>query len=219
MEKIYTREEVLHRFADGQRIMVGGFANHGVPEYLIDGIIETGVKNLTIISNDSGDPGIGVGKLISSRRTVKIICSFIGKHPEAVNQYASGELEVELVPLGTLMERIRCGGAGLGGALVRTGLGTLVEKDKEKIIVNNKSYLLETPLQADISLVKAWKADTMGNLVYRGSSRNCNPLMATAGKLVIVETEEIVPVGTIDPDQVITPGVLVHMIVVGKGDH
>lgn len=196
--------------------MIGGFANYGVPVKLIDLIIASGAKNLTIISNDTGLAGIGASKIFASRQGNKLICSYIGMNPEALklvgDMTKSGELELELNPQGTLVERIRCGGAGLGGVLVRTGMGTMIEAGKQKIEVQGTPYLLETPLTADIALVKAWKADTYGNLVYRGTSRNYNPIIATAGKTVIVEAEEIVPAGTFAPDQVMTPGVFVHMV-------
>ena len=216
MNKVYSRAEVLEKFADGQRIMIGGFASVGVPTNLIDGLIETGVKNLTVIANDTGFAGEGVGKIFSCRQGSKLICSYVGLNPEAqkiVNeQVNSGLIELELNPQGTLAERIRSGGTGLGGVLVQAGLGTIIEQGKQKIVVDGKTYLLETPLHADIALIKAWKADTYGNLVYRRTAQNFNPLMAMAGKLVIVEAEEIVPIGTIDPDDVMTPGVFVNMI-------
>ncbi|MHB8074659.1 CoA transferase subunit A [Desulfosporosinus fructosivorans] len=212
MHKIYAREEVLKKFTDGQRIMIGGFASRGVPDNLIDLLVESGAKNLTIISADTGQSGIGVGKLVSSKQMNRAIISHVGKNPDTGRAASTGELEVEFSPQGNLAERIRCGGTGLGGVLVTTGLGTVIEQGKQKVVVAGKTYLLETPLHADIALVKAWKADTMGNLVYRGTSRNFNPLVAMAADLVIVDTEEIVPIGTIDPNHVVTPGLLVHMI-------
>ncbi|MCM8711246.1 CoA transferase subunit A [Clostridium sp. SYSU_GA19001] len=212
MNKVVSKAKIMEQFKDGQRIMIGGFANRGNPDKIIDLLVESKVKNLTIIANDAGDPGITNGKLVRSGQVKKYICSHVGMNPEAGEAASEGKFELELVPQGTLAERIRCGGAGLGGVLVKTGIGTLIEEGKRKIEVDGETYLLETPLKADISLVKAHKADTMGNLVYRGTSRNFNPLVAMAGKLVIVEAEEIVPAGSLNPDEIITPGVFVHMI-------
>lgn len=216
MNKVCSKAEIMEVFKDGQRVMIGGFATRGVPNRLIDILVENGSKDLTIIANDSGDPGIANGKLVRSGQIKKIICSHVGMNPETGTAVGEGRFELELSPQGTLAERIRCGGTGLGGALVKTGLGTVIEEGKQKIEVDGETYLLETPLKADVSLVKAYKADTMGNLVYRGTSRNFNPLLAMAGKLVIVEVDEIVPVGSLDPHEVITPGLFVHMILENK---
>lgn len=218
VNKLCRRDEIIRKFTDGQRIMIGGFATKGVPDKLIDALVESGAKNLTVISNDTGDPGIGQGKLVRSRQAVKYVCSHLGRNPEAGALGISGEVNVELCPQGTLAERIRCGGAGLGGVLITTGVGTVMEKSARKLEIDGESYLLATPLRADIALVKAKKADTFGNLLYRGTSRNFNPLVAMAADLVIVEAEEIVPVGTIDPDYVMTPGVFVHMILAEDGE-
>jgi acetate CoA/acetoacetate CoA-transferase alpha subunit len=215
--KVYRRNEIIGKFVDGQRIMIGGFATKGVPDKLIDALVESGAKNLSIISNDTGDPGVGQGKLVRSRQAVKYLCSHIGRNPEAGTLGLSGEMDVELCPQGTLAERIRCGGSGLGGVLTKTGVGTVMEDSAPKLEVDGESYLLAKPLRADIALVKAQKADTFGNLLYHGTSRNFNPLVAMAADLVIVEAEEIVPVGTIDPDYVMTPGVFVHMILAQDG--
>jgi len=216
VNKVFQRKEVLGKFSDGQRIMIGGFATKGVPDSLIDVLVESGVKDLTIIANDTGDPDVGPGKLVRNRQVSKYLCSHIGRNPEAGTLGISGEMEVELCPQGTLAERIRCGGAGLGGVLTRTGVGTVMEEGAQKFDVDGQSYLLATPLRADIALVKAKKADTFGNLVYHGTSRNFNPLVAMAAEFVIVEAEEIVPVGSIDPDHVMTPGVFVNMILATK---
>ncbi|MBP2642972.1 MAG: branched-chain amino acid dehydrogenase [Firmicutes bacterium] len=212
MNKFFSPREVVTKFADGQTIMIGGFANTGVPDELIDLVVKSGVKHLAIIANDTGNTGAGVGKLVTSRQADNFTCSHVGMNPAVGQLMAAGNLMVELIPQGSLVEKIRCGGAGLGGVLVQTGLGTSYEWGKEKITVNGKSYILEQPLYADIALVKAWKTDLFGNLAYRGTARNLNPLVATAAKLVIVEAEEIVPVGAIDPNEVVTPGVFVNMI-------
>jgi acetate CoA/acetoacetate CoA-transferase alpha subunit len=212
MDKTVSKDDVKAIFASGQRIMIGGFANHGSPERLIDLLIETGASDLTIISNDTGDPGLSVGKLVRTILVKKIICSHVGMNPEAGKAYMAGKFQLELVPQGTLVEQIRSGGAGIGGVLVKTGLGTMVEEGKQKVVVDGETYLFEKALKADIALIKAHKADTFGNLVYRGTSRNFNPLMAMAAKIVIVEADEIVPVGTLDPDNIVTPGLFINMI-------
>jgi acetate CoA/acetoacetate CoA-transferase alpha subunit len=217
VNKVYRRDQIIKKFGDGQKIMIGGFATKGVPDKLIDALVESGAKNLSIISNDTGDPGIAQGKLVGNRQVVRYLCSHIGRNPEAGALGLSGEMEVELCPQGTLAERIRCGGAGLGGVLTRTGVGTVIENSSKKFECDGQSYLLATPLRAEIGLVKAKKADTFGNLMFHGTSRNFNPLVAMAADLVIVEAEEIVPVGTIDPDFVMTPGVFVHMILAQDG--
>jgi acetate CoA/acetoacetate CoA-transferase alpha subunit len=214
--KLISDEAVKDLFKDGLRIMIGGFANHGAPARLIDLLVESGAHGLTIISNDSGDPDLTVGRLVRSGQAKKFICSHVGRNPEMGKACAEGRIEVELSPQGTLAERIRCGGGGIGGVLLRTGMGTVIEEGKRKIEVDGVEYLLETPLVADIALVKAKKADEYGNLVYRGTSRNFNPLIAMAGKLVIVEAEEIVPVGALDADSIHTPGILVHKILERK---
>lgn len=218
VNKLSRRDEIIKKFADGQRIMIGGFATKGVPNKLIDALVESGAKNLTVISNDTGDPGVGQGKLVGSRQAVNYVCSHLGRNPESSALGSTGELKVELCPQGTLAERIRCGGAGLGGVLTKTGVGTVIENSSQKIELDGESYLLATPLRADIAFVKAHKADTFGNLQYHGTSRNFNPLVAMAADLVIVEADEIVAVGTIDPDFVMTPGVFVHMILSQDGE-
>ncbi len=215
MQKVITREKALEVFKDNQVFMIGGFLNVGTPESLVDGLIEKGIKDITFIANDTAFPEIGVGKLVVNRQVKKTIVSHIGTNPETGKQMNAGELDCELVPQGTLAERIRCGGAGLGGVLTPTGVGTVVEEGKQKIVLNGQEYLLEEALKADIALIKAAKADTFGNLVYRRSARNFNPLMATAAELVIVEAEEIVEVGELDPDEVMTPGIFVNFIIKG----
>jgi len=210
---VKTLAQALERINDGQIIMIGGFMSGGTPEILIDGMIEKGVKNITVISNDTCTPDYGIGKLIVNRRIAKLIASHIGRNKETGRQMTAGETEVELVPQGTLAERIRTGGAGLGGFLTPTGIGTVVEEGKQKLNMNGRDYLLELPLRAEIALLKAWKADTYGNLVYRRAATNFNPLMATAADLVIVAAEIIVGFGELDPDIVVTPGALVDIIV------
>lgn len=215
INKVVSIEEVKAKITDGQSIMVGGFLTTGLPESLIDILVEKGVKDLTIITNDTSFPEKGIGMLDSNKQVKKVIASYIGSNPETGRKMHAKEMEVELVPQGTLAERIRCGGAGLGGVLTPTGVGTIVEEGKNKIIIDNKTYLLEQAIKADVALIKAWMADKSGNLVYRRAARNFNPIMAMAADLVIVEAEEIVEIGTLDPDEVMTPGVLVDMIIQG----
>ncbi|MDI3535078.1 MAG: acetate CoA/acetoacetate CoA-transferase alpha subunit [Thermosediminibacterales bacterium] len=215
MKKVVSLEEALDNIRDGMTVMIGGFLAVGSPLKIIDGLIEKGVKDLTVIANDTAFPDRGIGKLIVNKQIKKAIVSHIGTNPETGRQMNEGETEVELVPQGTLAEQIRAAGAGLGGILTPTGLGTIVEQGKQKIKIDDKEFLLELPLKADIALIKAKKADKKGNLVYNKSARNFNPLMATAADLVIAEVEELVEVGEIDPDEVMTPGIFVDMIVKG----
>lgn len=213
MSKIKTLEEAIEKFHDGQTIMVGGFLAVGTPEAFVDGLINKGVKDLTLINNDTSFVDRGIGRLVVNKQVKKMITSHVGTNKETGRQMNAGEMEVELVPQGTLAERIRSAGAGLGGILTPTGVGTIVEEGKQKITIDGKDYLLELPLRAEIALLHAHKADKMGNLVYRRATRNFNPLMAMAADLVIVLAEEIVEVGELDPDHVVTPGVLVDMII------
>lgn len=194
--------------------MIGGFLGVGTPEGIIDKIVENRIDNLTVIANDTATPERGIGKLIVNKLCKKVIVSHIGTNPETQRQMIAGELEVELVPQGTLAERVRAGGAGLGGILTPTGVGTIVENGKQIIEIEGKKYLLELPLKADVALIKAKKCDYYGNLVYNFTAENFNPLMAMAAELVIVEVEEIVPVGAIAPNEVRTPGVLIDYVVV-----
>ncbi|NPV44315.1 MAG: acetate CoA-transferase subunit alpha [Firmicutes bacterium] len=217
MEKIRSIKDAVEKIKDGMTVMVGGFLGVGTPEALVDALVAKGVKNLTVICNDSAFPDRGIGKLIVNKQIKKLITSHIGTNPETGRQMNEGETEVELVPQGTLAERIRAAGAGLGGILTPTGVGTIVEQGKKKLEINGKEYLLELPIKADIALLKAEKADKKGNLVYRKSARNFNPIMATAADFVIVQVNEIVDVGEIDPDDVMTPGIFVDMIV--RGDN
>lgn len=213
MNKVKSLDEAIAKFSDNQVIMFGGFLAVGTPESFIDGLIQKGVKNLTVIGNDTSFTDRGIGRLVASRQIKKAIVSHIGTNKETGRQMNAGEMEVELVPQGTLAERIRAAGSGLGGFLTPTGVGTMVEEGKQKLTINGMEYLLEMPLKADIAILKAWKADKSGNLVYRRATRNFNPIMALAADLVIVEAEEIVEVGELDPDAVVTPGVLVDIIV------
>lgn len=217
MNKIKTLEEAYAKFSDNQVIMIGGFLAVGTPESLVDGLIEKGVRNITVIGNDTSFVDRGIGRLVVSKQLKKAIVSHIGTNKETGRQMTAGELEVELVPQGTLAERVRSAGAGLGGFLTPTGVGTVVEEGKQKLTVNGREFLLEMPLKADIALIQAYKADKSGNLVFRRAARNFNPLMALAADLVIVEAEEIVEVGELNPDEVVTPGTLVDMIVLAKG--
>lgn len=198
---------------DGARLMIGGFMGVGTPERIVDEIVRQGKRDLTVIANDTAKPGAGVGKLISQRLVRAAIVSHIGLNPEAQKQMHAGELEIELVPQGTLIERIRAGGYGLGGVLTPTGVGTLVEDGKPMIEVDGQGYLLETPLRADFALVHAFLADYLGNLSYALTARNFNPLVAMAGAIVIAGAEHIVPVGLIAPDHVVTPAPLVDYLV------
>jgi acetate CoA/acetoacetate CoA-transferase alpha subunit len=215
MSKLIKAAEIKSLFYDGMCLMSGGFANHGAPRTLIDLVVESGVKNITVISCDTGDPDLTNGRLVHSGQAKKFICAHVGMNPEASEALAAGRMELELSPQGTLAERIRSGGAGLGGALVRTGMGTVIEQGKQKVEIDGVTWLLEKPLRADIALVKARKADTFGNLAYRGTSRNYNPLIAMAADIVIVEADEIVPPGTLAPDDIITPSVFVTYILEG----
>jgi acetate CoA/acetoacetate CoA-transferase alpha subunit len=217
VEKIGSIKDAVEKIKDGMTVMVGGFLGVGTPEALVDALVAKGVKNLTVICNDSAFPDRGIGKLIVNKQIKKLITSHIGTNPETGRQMNEGETEVELVPQGTLAERIRAAGAGLGGILTPTGVGTIVEQGKKKLEINGKEYLLELPIKADIALLKAEKADKKGNLIYRKSARNFNPIMATAADFVIVQVDEIVDVGEIDPDDVMTPGIFVDMIV--RGDN
>lgn len=213
MEKIKPVAEVLKHISDGSTIMVGGFLGVGTPETLINALVAKGIKDLTLIANDTAFPDRGVGKLIVNKQVKKVIASHIGTNPETGRQMTSGETEVVLVPQGTLAEQIRAAGAGLGGFLTSTGIGTVVEEGKQKITVNGQEYLLELPLKADVALIKAHLGDRKGNLVYRKSARNFNPLMAMAADIVIAEVSRIVDVGEIDPELVMTPGVFIDYVV------
>jgi len=217
MPKSICIEQVAEFLHDGMVVMFGGFLGVGTPEKIIQVIIDSGVGGITLIANDTAFMDKGVGRLIVSRQVKKAIVSHIGTNPCTGKQMMANEIEVELVPQGTLAERIRCGGAGLGGFLTATGIGTIVETGKQKLIVDGKEYLLETPLRANVAIVKAKKADKLGNLIYDKTARNFNPIIAMAANLVIAEVDEIVEVGMIDPDEVVTPGILVDKIICTGG--
>lgn len=206
--------DVIPYFHDGMTIMFGGFMGVGTPPLLIEALLESGAKDLTIIGNDTAFVDTGVGPLISRGRVKKVIASHIGTNPETGRRMIAGEMQVELVPQGTLIERIRCGGAGLGGFLTPTGVGTVVEEGKQKIVQNGIEYLLELPLRADLALIHAYIADSVGNLTYQLTARNFNPIIALAADLVIAQTDQMVDVGCIQPDQVVTPGALIDYVVV-----
>jgi 3-oxoacid CoA-transferase subunit A len=200
---------------DGMTVMAGGFGLCGIPENLIAALRDSGVTGITAISNNAGVDGFGLGMLLNTRQIKKMISSYVGENKEFERQYLAGELELEFNPQGTLAERIRAGGAGIPGFYTATGVGTLVAEGKELKDFNGKTYVLETGLVADLSIVKAWKADERGNLIFRKTARNFNPMMATAGKVCVAEVEEIVPVGSLDPDTIHTPGIYVDRLIKG----
>lgn len=212
-QKVVSFKEAEQLFRDGMTIMFGGFMGAGTPAGLVRALLANGANNLTMIGNDTAFPESGVGPLIVNKRVRKLIVSHIGTNPETGRQMLANEIEVQLVPQGTLIEQIRCGGAGLGGVLTPTGVGTIVEEGKTKLTFDGVEYLIERPLRADIAIIKAKKADRIGNLVYERAARNFNPLIALAADLVIAEVDELVETGEIDPDVVITPGALVDKIV------
>ena len=200
---------------DGMMVMAGGFGLCGIPENLIVALRDSGVKGISVVSNNAGVDGFGLGMLLATRQIAKMISSYVGENKEFERQYLSGELQLEFNPQGTLAERIRAGGAGIPAFFTATGAGTLIAEGKESREFNGRSYIMETGLKADLSIIKAWKADHEGNLIYRKTARNFNPMMATAGKVTVAEVEEIVPTGTFDPDNIHTPGIFVQRIVQG----
>src|SRR5271156_3268671 len=200
---------------DGITVMSGGFGLCGIPENLILALRDSGAKGLTVVSNNAGVDDFGLGLLLQTRQIKKMISSYVGENKEFERQYLSGELQLEFNPQGTLAERIRAGGAGILGFFTRTGAGTLVAEGKEQRVANGETYVFETGLVADLAIVKAWKGDTEGNLVYRKTARNFNPMMATAARVTVAEVEELVAPGTLDPDQIHTPGIFVQRIVRG----
>ena len=211
--KTISVSEAVSMIPNGASLMIGGFMGVGTPERLVDEIVRQGKRDLSVIANDTAKPGTGIGKLVSAKLISKAIVSHIGLNPETQKQMIAGEMSVELVPQGTLIERIRAGGYGLGGILTPTGIGTVVEEGKRRIEVDGKEYLLETPLRADFALVQTFLADYLGNLAYALTARNFNPLIAMAGATVIVVADHIVPVGLIAPDHVVTPAPLVDYLV------
>ncbi len=211
--KTISLEKAVAMIPDGASLMIGGFMAVGTPERVMDEIVRQGKRDLTVIANDTASPGKGIGKLVRAKLLRKLIASHIGLNPETQQQMNAGELAVELIPQGTLIERIRCGGYGLGGVLTPTGVGTTVEEGKQKIEVNGKPYLLETALRADFALIHSFLADYLGNLGYALTARNFNPVMAMAADTVIVNADNIVPVGVISPDHIVTPAPVVdHLI-------
>jgi 3-oxoacid CoA-transferase subunit A len=209
-------DEAAALVPDGASIMMGGFGVCGLPENLIAALHARGTRNLTIISNNAGVDGFGAGILLNAHRVRKMISTYVGENKEFERQYLSGEIEVELVPQGTFSERMRAGGAGIGGFFTPTGVGTLVAEGKEVRVIDGKPYVLEAPLHADFAFVRAWKGDRDGNLVYRRTARNFNPVMATAARVTIAEVEHLVEPGEIDPDHVVTPGIFVQYILKGE---
>jgi 3-oxoacid CoA-transferase subunit A len=217
MKKIYPNavaalDGLLH---DGMFIAAGGFGLCGIPELLIAAIRQAGTKNLTIASNNAGVDGFGLGVLLESRQVKKMLSSYVGENAEFMRQYLSGELELEFNPQGTLAERMRAGGAGIPGFFTKTGVGTVIAEGKEHKDFDGQTYILERGIFADLSIVKAWKADETGNLVFRKTARNFNPPAATCGKVCVAEVEEIVPVGSLDPDTIHLPGIYVHRLIQG----
>ncbi|MFN4094535.1 MAG: CoA transferase subunit A [Acinetobacter johnsonii] len=215
VNKVYSsaKDALQDVVQDGQTLAVGGFGLCGIPESLIAALKQTGVKNLTCISNNAGVDGFGLGLLLESKQIKKMIASYVGENKEFERQFLSGELEVELTPQGTLAEKLRAGGAGIPAFFTATGVGTLIAEGKEEREFNGKPYILENSLTADIALVKAYKADTAGNLIFRKTAQNFNPVCAMAGKVCIVEVEEIVEIGALNPDQIHLPGIYVNRIV------
>ncbi len=216
MNKVTTMEQAVERIQDGATLMMGGFGLCGIPEKALLALVERGVKDLTIIANNAGVADAGIGLLIRAGQVKKMIATYIGENSILEKKFVDGEIEVELVPQGTFAERIRAGGAGIAGFYTPTGVGTVVAEGKEIRVFDGKEYLLERPLRADVAFVKAWQADAHGNLVYRKTARNFNPMMASAADLTIAEVEEIVPLGSLDPESIATPGIFVNMVIKGE---
>jgi len=218
MKKVYKSAEAAldGLLFDGMTMMAGGFGLCGIPENLIAAVHKSGVKGLTVISNNCGVDGFGLGVLLDAKQIAKMVSSYVGENKEFERQYLDGELELEFNPQGTLAERIRAGGAGIPGFYTKTGVGTLIAEGKEHKDFAGETYILETGLTADVSIVKAWKGDTEGNLIFRKTARNFNPMMATAGKVTVAEVEELVQPGELDPDHIHTPGIFVQRIVKGS---
>jgi acetate CoA/acetoacetate CoA-transferase alpha subunit len=219
MKKTIKLADAVAGLPDGATLMIGGFMAVGTPRRLIDELVRQDKRDLTIIANDTARPGVGIGKLIAARVVRRVITSHIGTNPETQRQMLAGEIEVELVPQGTLAERIRAGGYGLGGVLTPTGLGTTVEEGKQTVEVDGRTFVLEKPLRADFTLLNAKQADYIGNLTYSLTARNFNPVMAMAADVVIAEAQDIVPVGVIPPDAVMTPAVLVDYLITRERSH
>ena len=219
MQKIYgsATEALDGLLKDDMLIAAGGFGLCGIPELLIDAIVASGVKNLTVASNNAGVDGFGLGKLLDTRQISKMMSSYVGENDEFMRQYLAGELEIEFNPQGTLAERMRSGGCGIPGFYTKTGVGTVIAEGKEHKDFNGETYILEEGIFADLSIVKAWKADETGNAVFRKTARNFNPPAAMCGKVCVMEVEEIVPAGSLDPDLIHLPGIYVNRII--QGDH
>ena len=213
---VFGADEAIHDITDNSTLMLGGFGLCGIPENCIQALLNKGVKGLTCISNNAGVDDFGIGLLLKTRQVKKMISSYVGENAEFERQLLSGELEVELIPQGTLAEKVRAGGAGIPAFFTPAGVGTEVAIGKEVREYDGKPYLLEEWLRADFALIKAWKGDSSGNLIYRGTARNFNPMMATAAKITIAEVEELVPLGELDPNQIHTPGIYVHRIFQGN---
>ena len=218
ISKVVSKEEAIAKFHDGQTIMFGDWHGEHSAEELITGMLEKGVKDISAIAVSGGMPDQGLGRLIHEKLVKDLITTHIGLNPEARDQMFAGELNVEFVPQGTFAERIRCGGAGLGGCLTPTGVGTDIEKGKQKLTIDGKEYLLELPLHADVALIKAWKADTIGNIAFRYTGRASNSYMAFAADIVIVEVEELVEVGELGPDDIDVPAPIIDMVYVRTGE-
>jgi acetate CoA/acetoacetate CoA-transferase alpha subunit len=212
--KLITLQDAASFFRDGMTIMVGGFMGVGTPPRLVEALLESGVRDLTLIANDTAFVDTGIGPLIVNGRVSKVIASHIGTNPETGRRMIAGEMDVQLVPQGTLIEQIRCGGAGLGGFLTPTGVGTIVEDGKQTITLEGKTWLLERPLRADLALIRAHRSDMLGNLTYQLSARNFNPLIALAADITLVEPDEMVETGELQPDQIVTPGAVIDHIVI-----
>ncbi|WP_410759355.1 acetate CoA-transferase subunit alpha [Citrobacter youngae] len=212
--KLITLQDAASFFRDGMTIMVGGFMGVGTPPRLVEALLESGVRDLTLIANDTAFVDTGIGPLIVNGRVSKVIASHIGTNPETGRRMIAGEMDVQLVPQGTLIEQIRCGGAGLGGFLTPTGVGTIVEDGKQTMTLEGKTWLLERPLRADLALIRAHRADMLGNLTYQLSARNFNPLIALAADITLVEPDEMVEIGELQPDQIVTPGAVIDHIVI-----
>ncbi len=218
MQKVFNSagEALDGLLTDGMFIAAGGFGLCGIPELLITAIRDAGVKDLTVASNNAGVDDFGLGLLLQTRQVKKMISSYVGENDTFMQQYLSGELELEFNPQGTLAERMRAGGAGIPGFYTKTGVGTVIAEGKEHKDFDGQTYILERGIVADIAIVKAWKGDAQGNLVYRKTARNFNPNAATCGKICVAEVEEIVPVGSLDPDMIHTPGIFVHRLIAGE---
>lgn len=212
--KLITLQDAAGFYRDGMTIMVGGFMGVGTPPRLVEALLESGVRDLTLIANDTAFVDTGIGPLIVNGRVSKVIASHIGTNPETGRRMIAGEMDVQLVPQGTLIEQIRCGGAGLGGFLTPTGVGTIVEEGKQTMTLEGKTWLLERPLRADLALIRAHRSDMLGNLTYQLSARNFNPLIALAADITLVEPDEMVETGELQPDQIVTPAAVIDHIVI-----